>query len=274
MIEEKPSFKYVPIEKLKLWEEGNVRKVEILTNIEELASNIAKIGLRLPLLVKKFSEEKYGVFSGQRRLKACEMAGIKYVPCLVFETISAQQARLISLSENLYRQPMNDDDISNATYDLLQKLKTREKVAIALGQSVNKVKKYLGYKRLPEELKDVVREKKITPQQAIDIFSKFPEEKKAVTVAKELGSIKTRGKKAKLYHAIKTSATTDDLSTIRKSAEKLEKTIVYEIILPDFKAKLLEKIALQRKVTVEDILQQIIDQWTDRYERGLQGYDV
>ena len=43
----------------------------------------------------------------------------------------------------------------------------------------------------------------------------------------------------------------------------------FEILLPDVKSKLLEKIAYKRKVTVEDIILQIIEQWTDEYERGM-----
>ena len=274
MIDQKPKLQYLQREKLRLWEEGNARKHEVLTNIEELANNISKIGIRVPLLVKKKSETEYLVFSGQRRLTACNMAKIPYIPCVVFETINAHEARILSLSENLYRHAMSEDDISDAALELLNRLKDRESVARALGMSVSTIKKYLGYRHVPESLKELVRKKKLTPQQAIDIFSKFPNEKSANAVASEMASIKTKNKKAKFYQAMKTSSSSDDVSIIRKRAEKLSEMQVYEIILPDTKSKLLEKIALVRKVNVEDILLQIIEQWTDEYERGVHQLDL
>ena len=273
MIEERPKLRFLPIEQLELWEEANVRKSGGLTNIEDLANNIAEIGLRVPLLVKDRKNGKYLVFSGQRRLTACKIAGLKFVPCFIFENVTLKEAQILSLSENLYRQPMNDDDISDAAFNLLQILHDRKKVALALGVSENKIKKYLGYRHIPDPIKEIVREKKITPQQAIDIYTKFPEERKAVNVAKELSLIKSKSPKAKFYHAIKTSSPLDNMQTIHHRAEKLGRMQKFEILLPDVKAKLLEKIAYKRQTTVVDILTQIIEQWTDDYERGWRSVD-
>lgn len=268
MLEERPKLRYIKIDELELWEQANVRKKQALVNIDDLAQNIKKVGIRVPLLVRDKKDGMYGVFSGQRRLIASRMAELGYVPCFVFETISLREAQILSLSENIYRQQMSPDDISDAAYSLFQQLKDRTKVAKALGVHENTVKKYLGYRNVPEPIKDIVSIGKITAQQAIDISSKFPDDR-ALKVAKELSSIKARDKKAKYYHAVKTSTPNDDLHEIKKRAEKLGKIQRFEIFLPDSKSVMLEKIAYQRKIAVEDILMQIIEQWTDEYEKGL-----
>jgi len=269
LLEERPKLRYIKIDQLELWEEANVRKKSVLSNIEDLAHNIAKVGIRVPLLVRDKKNGKYGVFSGQRRLIATKMAKLEFVPCFIFESISKREAQILSLSENVYRQQMTPDDLSDAAFHLFQQLKDRKKVGIALGVSENTVKKYLGYRNVSEKIKEIVSTGKITPQQAIDISSKFPDESRAVKVAKELSLIKARGKKAKYYHAVKTASPMDDAKTIHRRAEKLGKIQKFEIILPDSHSKLLEKIAYQRKITIEDILIQIIEQWTDEYEKGL-----
>lgn len=270
MLEERPKLRYLKPDWLELWTDANVRKSGGLTNIEDLANNIAKNGLRVPLLVKKIDERYFKVFVGQRRLTACRMIKLEYVPCFIFEKITLREAQILSLSENLYRQPMNDDDLADASHELLLQMKDREKVAKALGVSVGKVKKYLGYKHVPESIKEVVRSRKyFTPQQAIDIYTKFPDETKATKIAKEMASITSRTKRAKYYHAVKTSSPSDDVGKVRKRAEKLGRMMKYEILLPDVKSKLLEKIAYKREVTIIDVILQIIEQWTDEYERGM-----
>jgi len=53
VVEDKPELRDIPVDQLKLWEEANVRKSEVLLNIEDLAGNIKKYGVKVPLLVKE-----------------------------------------------------------------------------------------------------------------------------------------------------------------------------------------------------------------------------
>ncbi|MGH2638542.1 MAG: ParB N-terminal domain-containing protein, partial [Rhabdochlamydiaceae bacterium] len=47
---------------------------------------------------------KYLVFGGQRRLEACRRIKLDPVPSYVYKDVDMTNARLISLSENLYRK--------------------------------------------------------------------------------------------------------------------------------------------------------------------------
>lgn len=110
---EKPTkIEYLPIIKLELWKSANVRKSNIIQNIDDLAANISQVGIRVPLLVKQ-GKQNYMVFSGQRRLEAAKIAGLSEAPCMIFKHITESEVRILSLSENIYRESMTPDDIAD-----------------------------------------------------------------------------------------------------------------------------------------------------------------
>lgn len=270
-MEDRPKLRWLKLDWLKLWEEANVRKSGTLVNIQDLALNIKKNGLRAPLLVKEAERDKeYWVFSGQRRLQACDMIKLESVPCLVFEKISLTDAQILSLSENMYREAMNIDDISDATDVLYKKFGDIAKVALSLGVTESKVKSYLDYKAVPDEIKKFVGKGKgtITPKQAKDIYVKFPDIKRAVAVAKELASINSRKKKISFHAAIREATPDDTISELHKKTDKLSHLKKYELLLPDTKSKTIEKIAYAKKITELDLITDIVEQWIDGYERG------
>ena len=125
-----PELHVIPIEQLDVWEDANVRKMNVLLRIDELAGNIKQHGVQSPLLVKeKEKNKKYFIFSGQRRYEASKIAGIESIPCLVYKNISLTQAKILSFSENMYRADMTMEDKSHATRELFTKLKKMERVA-------------------------------------------------------------------------------------------------------------------------------------------------
>ena len=127
---EVPELYDISIEQLEVWEEANVRKREVLLNIEDLAGNIKKFGVQSPLLVwEKKKNEKYMIFSGQRRYEASKLADLDTIPCLVYKTMTVTQAKVLSFSENMYREDMTMEDKSNATRELFEKFKDMDKVA-------------------------------------------------------------------------------------------------------------------------------------------------
>lgn len=270
-MEDRPKFDYIPLNQLELWDDANVRKSEALTNIQDLALNIKKNELRVPFLVKEIEPKKlYHVFSGQRRLEACRMINYSPVPCFIFKEISLRDARILSLSENLYREAMTIDDLSNAADILLNTFKDISKVARALGVTESTVKGYLDYKSVFPELRAMVGKGKgkISPQQAKDIYVKFRDVHRALAVAKELAKINDRKRKSKMHAAIRQASPDEDIDSIRKRAEKLIHMKSYEIILPDSDYKLVEKIAYVRNIAAEDLLLNIVEKYLEEYERG------
>jgi ParB family chromosome partitioning protein len=271
---EKPSkVEYIPIAKLELWRSANVRKSNVLQNIEDLASNIAKVGIRVPLLVKEMPKQKYLVFSGQRRLEAAKIAGLSEAPCLIFKTITESEARILSLSENIYRESMTADDLSDAAYLLMQELKSTAEVARRLGVHEHTVKKYLGYRFVHEELKDLVRDHKMTATQAIEVYTKFPEKEKAVKVAKEYSKLK-KTEKPRFFKSITLASPSDDINTLHERSKKIkvEKMLkVGDLLFPETDSMLITKLAKKRGMAPKDLIVWIVHQWLEEYERGVRS---
>ena len=72
------------------------RKVFSREELEGLARSIAVNGLLQPISVRK-SGEDFEIIAGERRWRACMLAGLKSVPCLVHECSDAQSAVLAIL---------------------------------------------------------------------------------------------------------------------------------------------------------------------------------
>ena len=199
-----PKPKNIPIKKLELWTEANVRKENPARNIEDLASSIKKNGMRVPLLVKK-EKDSYKVFSGQRRLLAAQIAQTKEVPCHVYERISKRDAIMLSLTENVLREAMTKDDKSAAAVELLKMCKSIERVAKIMGVATVTIRRYLKYNDIPERLRNF-KDMGLSGNEIEGIFVKFPDLEDAVEVARDLASIKDRKKKSAYRAAIRTSS--------------------------------------------------------------------
>ncbi len=273
MDDERPKLRFdVPVDQCELWVEANVRKSEVLLNIEELVGSVRKRGILVPLLAKyDDSKKKYLVFSGQRRLEAAKLAPLKEVPCFIFKDIDLTTAKILSLSENLYREAMTEDDKSRAAVELFKKFKNMERVALALGVKEQTVRRYLKYDDIPEELRKFSKKEHggLSSKEIEDIYFKFPDLDRAIAVAKKLGSFKKGTKQRRKYHeSVRKSSSSDQVKDIVERAERLIRMQDFHILLPDTESKTIEKIAITRKMTSEELLVDIIEQWIEGYLSG------
>jgi len=227
----------------------------------------------VPLLVKEeIKNKKYLIFSGQRRYEASKIAQIDTIPCLVYKNMSLIQAKILSFSENMYREDMTMEDKSTATRELFAKFKNMEKVAIALGvKNVKTVKRYLRYDDIPEELRKYGKKPHgdLFANEIEDIYFNFPDLTRAVAVAKKLASLKKGTlKRRKMHASVKVSSAYDNVETISKRADKFISMQTFTIILPDTRSKTVEKVANARKIPIEDFLTNIVENWIDEYLSG------
>ena len=265
-MEKDPRLRFIPLEKLELWEEANVRKNDALSNITDLATSMKKNGIRVPLLVKP-KNATFKVFSGQRRLEAAHIAKIEKIPCYIFEDISLRDAIMLSLTENVLREAMTKEDKSTAASVLLRLCKGIDKVAKVMGVSEGTVRSYLRYDDIPQELRDF-KKQGLTSKNIEDIFVKFPNMNDAIEVAKDLVKITDRKKKAAYGVAIRKSVSSDKPSDIRKRATKIEHSKPIKILLDDDYYRTLSKVALVRKRTDEEFTTEIVEDWVDGYNKG------
>lgn len=82
------------------------RKYFNFNALEELSASIKQYGLLQPITVRKVGSVYYELIAGERRLRACELAGYNTISAVILNVNDSQSA-LISMIENLQRQDLN-----------------------------------------------------------------------------------------------------------------------------------------------------------------------
>ena len=131
------------------------RKVFDEEALKELSESIKQHGVFQPIIVKK-SIKGYEIIAGERRVKASRMAGLETVPAIVREFDDTEMME-IALLENLQREDLNPFEEANAYVKIMEaKNLTHEELAKVLGKSQSYVTNTIGLLRLPDEIKDLV----------------------------------------------------------------------------------------------------------------------
>ena len=150
------------------------RKVFDEEKLRELSNSIKEHGVFQPIIVKK-SIKGYEIIAGERRVKASKLAGKETIPAIVRD-FSDEDMMEIALLENLQRENLNAIEEANAYQKLLQNLNlTQEELALKLGKSRSHITNMLGLLSLPEKVKELISEEKISMSHA-RVLSKMKDE--------------------------------------------------------------------------------------------------
>ena len=89
-------------------------------SLNQLADTIKEHGIRQPLTVISTEESlgKYEVISGERRLRAAILAGLKVVPCIIIS--DRKKAEEIAIIENIQRKDLHPLELAKAYSNLLK----------------------------------------------------------------------------------------------------------------------------------------------------------
>lgn len=117
-----------------------------------LSQSIAENGVLQPLTVRKVSTSEYELVAGERRLRACVMAGLRKVPCILVKC-SDKESAVYALLENLQRADLSFFEEARGISRLIRRYGfTQEQAARKLGKSQSTVANKLRLLRLtPEE---------------------------------------------------------------------------------------------------------------------------
>ncbi len=139
--------------------------------LKELSNSIALYGVLQPLIVEKNGDGRYMIIAGERRFRACMMAGLKTVPVVV-RNFTAEQKQEISLIENLHREDLNAIEAAEGMKELMESHGlTQEEVAAKIGKSRPYVTNTLRLLQLPQEVSALVRDGKLSPGHARTLIS-------------------------------------------------------------------------------------------------------
>lgn len=150
------------------------RGLSDLVALNSLAKNIGQVGVLEPILVRKIGENDYQIVSGDRRVKACRLAGLKTVPCIVLG-ISQRKSALFWVAENVQRKEMNVFEEAEAIKQVVDFYgMTVDDAGLKLGFSGEEIRRKLGVLKLSQEERDFCRQLGATKEDILD-FCKIEE---------------------------------------------------------------------------------------------------
>jgi len=131
-------------------------------SLDELANSIKEQGILQPLVVTAKEDGRYELVMGERRLRAAKRAGLNTVPAIIREA-SEQQKLELALIENIMREDLNPMELALAYEKYLREFElTHDDAARRLGKSRSAISNTIRLLQLPEEIKDALREGRLS----------------------------------------------------------------------------------------------------------------
>lgn len=143
--------------------------------LRELSDSIKEHGLLQPILVKP-EGNRYYVIAGERRLRACKLAGLDRISCIV-RSCSEQEMTEKALIENIQRADLSPVEEGLAYARLIEEYGlTQEQVARRVGKGRPTVANLLRIIQLPSEILDLLQKGQISLGHAKVLLSLADEE--------------------------------------------------------------------------------------------------
>jgi len=155
---------------------------------QQLVASVKKSGIIQPIVVRK-TEKGFEIIVGERRWRAAQVAGLHDVPIIIREAEDIELAEL-AIIENIQREELNAIEEAGAYQTLADKFSlSQEEISSRVGKDRSTISNTLRLLKLPEEAKEALIQKKITPGHARSLLSagSHEEQKKVLHVIVKKG---------------------------------------------------------------------------------------
>ena len=167
------------------------------SEIKNLSSSIREYGLLNPLTVRE-TGTGYELISGERRLRALIMLGMKSAPCHVIPADDEKSAR-IALAENIVRQNLDFFEEASALRQLSEEFgMTQQEIADSIGKTQSAVANKLRLLRLGGETVAVIRKYGLTERHSRALL-KITDEVMQTSCAQYIGENKLNVEQAERH---------------------------------------------------------------------------
>ena len=120
--------------------------------LEELADSIRTLGLIQPITVRRKSDGRYQIISGERRFRACQLSGMDMIPAYIRDT-NDQGMLEMAIVENIQRENLDPIEVALSYQRLIEECNlTQEQMAVRVGKKRASVTNYLRLLRLPAKI--------------------------------------------------------------------------------------------------------------------------
>lgn len=130
-------------------------------SLRELADSIAQIGIVQPITLRDTGDGFYTIIAGERRWRACQMAGLERVPAYI-RTVDDENMMEMALVENIQRQDLTALEVALAYQHLIEQYGlTQEQLSEKVGKNRATVTNYLRLLKLPAPIQVALKERQI-----------------------------------------------------------------------------------------------------------------
>lgn len=120
--------------------------------LEELADSIRTLGLIQPITVRRKDASTYQIISGERRFRACRMAGMDMIPAYIRDA-NDQGMLEMAIVENIQRENLDPIEVAMSYQRLIEECSlTQEQMAIRVGKKRASVTNFLRLLKLPAKI--------------------------------------------------------------------------------------------------------------------------
>lgn len=141
------------------------------SSLNELAQSIKEKGIIQPIVVSRVGDGTFRIIAGERRWRAAKLAGLERIPAVV-KDVTAKEAVEIALIENIQREDLDPVETALAFNRLINEFSlTQEELSQRVGKDRATVANYLRILKLPDKIKEYLREGIITLGHAKAILS-------------------------------------------------------------------------------------------------------
>ena len=134
--------------------------------LQNLADSIRENGILQPLTVRKRPGGGYELITGERRLRAAQLAGLKQLPCLLTD-VSDERSAVLALVENLQRQDLGFFEEAEAIARLMEAHHIpQEQLARSLGKAASTLSNKLRLLKLPVDVREQINLAGLTERHA------------------------------------------------------------------------------------------------------------
>ena len=151
----------VPIEKV-VANPDQPRRQFLQEDLDDLTASIKEKGVLQPLIVRPRPGSMYEIVAGERRGRAAQAAQLHEVPVLIRDYSDLEMME-VAIIENIQRSDLNAMEEAQSYKQLMERFgHTQEKMAEALGKSRSHIANLVRLLHLPEDVRALVNERKLS----------------------------------------------------------------------------------------------------------------
>lgn len=241
------------------------RKTFSEQELSDLTESIKEKGVLVPIILRTVKDKSYlyEIVAGERRYRAAQKAGLSEIPALV-KNLDDKNAMEIALIENIQRENLNPIEEAQGYENLMEKCQySLEDVSKLIGKSTSYIRNLMRINSLPESVKQLIKEGRISASHARTIaVSDNPEQlahdiiNNNMSVAETQQQVKNSNRSKQSRNFVKSGL---DAEYVSKIESKISKHL-------DTKVKLHERrggagqivISYETRVQMEDLISKLL----------------